>query len=164
MGVLKLLLKIMGKLWVAVIIIIWCYKFLSIFVELAIYLSNILNFFYFSVLACHRKINVLMILRAQVQSLKDENERLKGQIKRLEKKQEACRCVVSPHCLSTFIKTDDDVNFYSEIPNIETFVRLQEFIAPFVICTSFVERNKTYVNKNQLKVQIIDTRYFWSST
>ena len=123
MGVLKLLLKIMGKLWVAVIIIIWCYKFLSIFVELAIYLSNILNFFYFSVLARHRKINVLMILRAQVQSLKDENERLKGQIKRLEKKQEACRCVVRPHCLSTFIKTDDDVNFYSEIPNIETFVR-----------------------------------------
>ena len=41
-------------------------------------------------------------------------------------------CVVSPHCLSTFIKTDNDVNFYSEIPNIETFVRLQEFIAPFV--------------------------------
>ena len=71
-----------------------------------------------------------MILRAQVQSLKDENERLKGQIKRLEKKQEACRCNSS--LFEHIIKTDDDVNFYSGIPNIETFVRLQEFIAPFV--------------------------------
>ena len=51
--------------------------------------GNILNFVYVFALGCRQKINIILILCAQVLSLGDENERLKKQINHLKKKDES---------------------------------------------------------------------------
>ena len=92
--------------------------------------GDILNFVYVFAVGCRQKINVILILRAQVLSLRDENERLKNQINHLKKKEESCKCKLS--LFEQLVKNDDDVNFYTGIPNVATFRNLQEFIAPYI--------------------------------
>ena len=92
--------------------------------------SNVVNFLYVVLSSCRQKLNVILILRAQVLSLRDENDRLKKRVVCLQKKHDSCRCKLS--LFDQLIKNDDDVNFYSGIPTITTFKHLQEFIAPYV--------------------------------
>ena len=89
-----------------------------------------LDFVFIFIQNCHRKLNIIQILRLQVLSLQDENERLKRYVERLEKKEELCVCKLS--LFEQLIKKDADIAFYTGIPNITTFQRLHTFIAPYV--------------------------------
>ena len=70
------------------------------------------------------------VLRAQVDSLRDENKRLKRQVEILERKDKNFRCKLS--VFNQLIRNDDDINFYSGIPQIPIFKELKEFIEPYV--------------------------------
>ena len=107
-------------------------KFLHVFMYLFAFMlsSTILNFIYGFALSCRRKLALIQILRAQVMSLQEENGRLKRYIDSLEKKEKLCKCKLS--LFEQLIKSDNDVLFYTGIPNVSTFQKLQEFIAPYV--------------------------------
>ena len=77
-----------------------------------------------------RNVFVNHVLRAQVDSLRDENKRLKRQVEILERKDKNCRCKLS--VFNQLIRNDDDINFYSGIPKIPVYKELKEFIEPYV--------------------------------
>ena len=76
-----------------------------------------------------RNVFVNHVLRAQVDSLRDENKRLKRQVEILERKDKNCRCKLS--VFNQLIR-NDDINFYSGIPKIPVYKELKEFIEPYV--------------------------------
>ena len=77
-----------------------------------------------------RNVFVNHVLHAQVDSLRDENKRLKRQVEILERKDKNCRCKLS--VFNQLIRNDDDINFYSGISKIPVFIELKEFIEPYV--------------------------------
>ena len=95
--------------------------------------STILNFIYGFALSCRCKLALTQILHAQVMSLQEENGRLKRYIDSLEKKEKLCKCKLA--LFEQLIKSDDDVLFYTGIPNVSTFQKCKSLLhCMFVIC------------------------------
>ena len=92
--------------------------------------SRVLNFIYVLIMNCRRRLDVIQILRTQVLSLREENEQLRRYVDHLERKEKSCKCKLS--LFEQLIKNDDDVLFYTGIPNVSTFQALHKFIAPYV--------------------------------
>ena len=99
------------------------------FLTAFIYSRCVTNFIYIFLLSCQRKINLILILRTQVCSIRDENAKLKKRIECLQKKEDLCKCKLP---IFEQLISDSDVNFYTGIPTIPTFKHLQEFILPFM--------------------------------
>ena len=103
---------------------------LVMFLTAFIYSSCVTNFIYILLLSCQQKFNLILILRTQVCSLRDENAKLKKRIECLQKKEDLCKCKLP--IFEQLIKSDSDVNFYTGIPTISTFKYLQQFISTYV--------------------------------
>ena len=100
------------------------------FLTTFIYSSCVTNFIYIFLLSCQQKFNLIIILRTQVCSRRDENAKLKKRIECLQKKEDLCKYKLP--IFEQLIKSDSDVNFYTGIPTISTFKHLQQFISPYV--------------------------------
>ena len=103
---------------------------LVMFLTAFIYSSCVTNFNYIFLLSCQQKFNLILILRTQVCSIRDENAKLKTRIECLQKKEDLCKCKLP--IFEQLIKSDSDVNFYKGIPTISTFKHLQKFISTYV--------------------------------
>ena len=94
-------------------------KFLGVIVYLYgfMLISNVLNFMCVFALRCHQQLNLIKILNAQVLSLRDENDCLRRQIHRLQKREVSCKCKLP--LFDQLIQNDDDVYM---------FIFIQEFL------------------------------------
>ena len=70
------------------------------------------------------------ILRAQVESLREENLKLREELDGLRKAESMCRCKKPLH--QQLFKSDGDVKFYTGIASFSLFTKLHEKISPFV--------------------------------
>ena len=84
-----------------------------------IYSSCVTNFVYIFLLFCQRKFNLILILRTQVCSLRDENAKLKKRIECLQKKEDLCKCKLP--IFEQLLKSDSDVNFIQVFQQFQLF-------------------------------------------
>ena len=103
---------------------------LVMFLTAFIYSSCVTNLIYIFLLNFQQKFNLILILRTQVCSLRDENAKLKKRIECFQKKEDLCKCKLP--IFEQLIKSDSGVHFYTGIPTISTFKHLQQFISPYV--------------------------------
>ena len=73
---------------------------------------------------------MVKILNAQVQSLLDENKKLRKELDNLKTAESRCRCKLP--IFEQLLKTEKDVKFYTSIQSMNIFMKLHVFIYPYV--------------------------------